>query len=118
MGHGRELRGDGGWRCQSCEEVALAKDVEREAARKPVVAEGHPGCGNTSVVGLGPLFAPTGLVTLSCGSDRLFTSPLIKINGPSLLLGSLFPIHLSDGVRLPQWPSCPLTVLEQFSVQP
>lgn len=55
----------------------------------------------------GPLFSPTGLLTLSCGSDRLFTSPLIKINGPSLLLGSLFPIHLSDGGRLPQWPLCP-----------
>lgn len=56
---------------------------------------------NVCMVGWGPLFTPTGLLTLSCGSDRLFTSPLIKINGPSLLFGSLFPIHLSDGVRLP-----------------
>ena len=63
--------------------------------------EGHPGCGNVCGVGWGPLFAPSELLTLSCVSDRLFTSPLIKINGPSLLLGSLFPIHLSDGVRLP-----------------
>lgn len=72
---------------------------------------GHPGCGNVGVcvvccAGWEPLFIPTRLLTLSCGSDRLFTSPLIKINGPSLLLGSLFPIHLSDGVRLPQWPLC------------
>lgn len=72
--------------------------------------EGHPGCGNVGVdvyvVGWEPLFKPTGLLTLSCGSDRLFTSPLIKINGPSLLLGSSFPIHLSDGVGLPEWPLC------------
>lgn len=53
----------------------------------------------------GALLAAAGLLTLSCGSDRLFTPPLIKINGPSLLLGSLSPIHLSTGVRLPQWPS-------------
>lgn len=72
--------------------------------------EGHPGCGSVGVgvyvVGWEPLFIHTGVLTLSCGSDRLFTSPLIKINGPSPLLGSLFPIHLSDGVRLPLWPSC------------
>lgn len=72
--------------------------------------DGHPGRGDVGVdvyvVARGSLFIPTRLLTLSCGSDRLFTSPLIKINGPSLLLGSLFPIHLSDGVRVPQWPSC------------
>lgn len=84
------------------------------SARLPEVCgtEGHPRCGNMGVdvhvEGWGPLFIPTGLLTLSCCSDRLFTSPLIKINGPSLLVGSLFPIHLSDGVRLPQWPSCRL----------
>lgn len=29
------------------------------------------------------LSTPAGLLTPSCGADRLFTSPLIKINGPS-----------------------------------
>lgn len=72
--------------------------------------EGHLGWGNVGVdvyaVGWEPLFIHTWLLTLSCAADRLFTPPLIKINGPSLLLGSLLPIHLSDGVRLPQWPFC------------
>lgn len=61
---------------------------------------------NVYVVGWEPLFIPTGLLTLSGGSDRLFTSPLIKINGASPLLGGLFPIHSSDGVRRPEWPLC------------
>lgn len=87
----------------------MEKESRVRSERLPEASgtEGHRRCGNVCGVGWGPLFTPSGLLTLSCGSDRLFTSPLIKINGPSLLLGSLFPIHLSDGVRLPQWPLCP-----------
>lgn len=107
------------------EEVASAKGGERELSEVREAAcgtEGHPGCGNVGVdvyvVGWEPLFIPTGLLTLSCGSDRLFTSPLIKINGPSLLLGISNPfIRWGRGRLSGPRAARTLTVLEQSSVQ-
>lgn len=63
--------------------------------QRPVV---HRGCGN-----VGCSYHAVDSVS---GAEHLFTPPLIKINGPSLLLGRLLPIHLSDVVGLFHWPFC------------
>lgn len=63
--------------------------------QRPVVhrGRGNVGCSYYSVDSVG-------------GAEHLFTPPLIKINGPSMLLGRLLPIHSSDVVRPFHWPFC------------
>lgn len=65
-----------------------------EAARGPWTIVGVVMWGRLCVVGCSDY-----RVDSVSGAEHLFTPPLIKINGPSLLLGRLLPIHLSDVAR-------------------
>lgn len=85
--------------------------------------EGHPGWGNVGVdvyaQGWEPLFIPTMLLTLSCATDRLFTPPLIKINGPSHCWPAYYQFiyQMGRGCLCGPYVAKTLTVLEQTSAQ-